>query len=67
MGKAHREGGKTGRFLGSGWKETRRGLFFLERGEEDEGEKDKKISQPAPELPIGGFFSFIADSRRIYS
>lgn len=42
MDKAHREGGKTGRFLGSGWKETRRGLFFLERGEEEEGEKDKK-------------------------
>lgn len=26
-----------------------------------------KISQPAPELLIGSFFSFITDSRRIYS
>lgn len=30
------------------------------------GGRIKKRSQPAPELPIGGFF-FITDSRRIYS
>lgn len=42
MDRAHREGGKTGRFLGSGWKETRRGLFLEKGEEEEEGEKDKK-------------------------
>lgn len=62
MEEAH-HGGETGSVLGSGLKQTHRRLFWFW------GVGLKKRSQPASEVPIGGFslFFFITDSRRIYS
>lgn len=53
MDKAHREGGKTGRFLGSGWKEIRRGLFFCRREKKKKERRIKNKQACARNCPSG--------------